>query len=140
MTQDPRSRPDYIETVRSEERARLVGTGWVPTERVAVRRRIVTETRQVAVTVRREELVVETAPMPEPLTGQFTPASPGAGRPPLVVTLREEVPVVQLVAQPYERVTVSVDQVRTEREFGTELRRERVQVETIAGPVEPPRA
>ncbi len=86
--------------MRAEERARIT-TGWVAAERVRFERRIVTETRQVELTVRREELVVHRSALPDAAAGQPPAQAAPAGQP-LVIVLREEVPVVQLAVQPYD--------------------------------------
>jgi uncharacterized protein (TIGR02271 family) len=110
------------DTVLSEERL-LVGTKWVPRERLSVRRRVVTETRQVTVTVRREELLIDRAPLvDEPAVA--APSLPS----PLVVVLREEVPVVEMQVRPYERVTVGVERIRSEEVVGGVLGREQAEL------------
>lgn len=91
------------EVVLHQEQLR-VGTRRVPTEKVLVRRRVVSEVRQIEVTARREEVEVCRVP----LDGHEQ--SPVGGPPePLVILLSEEVPVVQLQTRPYERVTVHID-------------------------------
>jgi uncharacterized protein (TIGR02271 family) len=111
------------ETVLSEERL-LVGTKWVPRERLSVRRRVVTETRQVTVTVRREELLIDRAPVvDEAAVG--APSLPS----PLVVVLHEEVPVVEMQVRPYERVTVGVERIRSEEVVGGVLGQEQAELE-----------
>ncbi len=109
MTDDPTRPASAVETVRAEERAQIT-TGWVAAERVRFERRIVTETRQVELTVRREELVVHRSALPDAVPEQPPAQAAPAGQP-LVIVLREEVPVVQLAVQPYERVTAVVEQV-----------------------------
>jgi uncharacterized protein (TIGR02271 family) len=101
---DGASNPTTV--VRSEEQL-LVGTRWVARERVTIRRRIVSETRQLTVTVRREELVVDRTP----LAGAEDDARRAVPQMPLVVVLHEEVPVVELHTRPYEQVTVTVDRI-----------------------------
>lgn len=106
------------EVVLHEEQLR-VGTRRVPTEKVLVRRRVVTEVRSIEVTVRREVLEVHRVP----LDGHER--SPVGGPPePLVVLLSEEVPVVQLETRPYERVTVHVDTVTEHVRVSERLARE----------------
>ena len=113
-----------VEVVRSEERLR-VDTEWVPSERVLVRRRVVELVRQVEVTVRREELVVERTP----LRGATASSSPQATSQPVVIVLSEEVPDVRLTVQPYERVTVSVHADIEQQQVQEDLRAERVDVQ-----------
>lgn len=93
--------------------------------RAVVRRRIVTEVRTVEVTVRREVLEVEHLPAEGP-------ALPGSGEPrtALTLVLSEEVPVVHLEVQPYERVTVDVETVAVEERVTTTSGEERVQLTT----------
>ena len=110
------------EVVLHEEQLR-VGTRRVPTEKVLVRRRVVTEVRQVEVTVRREELEVHRVP----LDGHEQ--APVGGPPePLVIVLSEEVPVVQVQTRPYERVTVHIDTVTEHVEVTGQLAREQAEV------------
>jgi uncharacterized protein (TIGR02271 family) len=109
-------------TLLSEQRL-LVGTEWVPRERLNVRRRVVTETRQVTVTVRREELLIDRTPVED-----GSPVADPGSREPLVVVLHEEVPVVQLQVRPYEQVTVGVERVRTEQLVEGQVGRETAQV------------
>lgn len=110
-----------IEVVLHEERLR-VDTRHAPYERAVLRRRIVEEVRTVEVTVRREELVVEQA-----ATG-VSEVDDGAPfpRPPLVVVLSEEVPVVAVQTRPYERVTVDVVAVSRKAEVTETVGREQV--------------
>jgi len=105
---DPARQASPVETVRAEERVQITAV-WVAAERVTFERRIVTEKRQVDVTVRREELVVHRAALPDAAPEQ--PPGQAPSQAPLVIVLREEVPVVQLAVQPYERVTAVVEQV-----------------------------
>ena len=117
--------PAAAEVVLHQEQLR-VGTRRVPTEKVLVRRRVVSEVRQIEVTVRREELEVHRVP----LDGHEQ--SPVGGPPePLVILLSEEVPVVELHTRPYERVTVHVDTVTEQVEVTEELAREHADVRSI---------
>ncbi len=96
----------------------------VAVERVVLRRRIVTEVRQVEVTLRREELeVVRVA-----ATGQ-EPTLAGPADQPLVIVLSQEVPVVQLATRPYEQVVVHVDTVTTQQHVSAEVSREQADIE-----------
>ncbi len=135
MTDDPTRPASAVETVRAEERARIT-TGWVAAERVRFERRIVTETRQVELTVRREELVVHRSALPDAVPEQ--PPAEATSQQPLVIVLREEVPVVQLAVQPYERVTAVVELVSGQQTLSAELRKEHVQIETGRGAGRPP--
>jgi hypothetical protein len=93
--------------------------------RAVVRRRIVTEVRTVEVTVRREVLEVEHLPADGP-------ALPVAGEPrqALSLVLSEEVPVVTLQVQPYERVTLDVHTVTGEERVTTTSGQERAELTT----------
>lgn len=117
---DPR--PAAAEVVLHQEQLR-VGTRRVPTEKVVVRRRVVTEVRQIEVTVRREELEVHRLPLDghEELSVEGPPE-------PLVILLSEEVPVVQLRTRPYERVTVRVDPVTESQDVIEMVSREQAHV------------
>jgi len=130
MMNDPAHQASAVETVRAEERVQITAV-WVAAERVTFERRIVTEKRQVDVTVRREELVVHRTALPDGAPDQ--PPGPAASQPPLVIVLHEEVPVVQLAVQPYERVTAVVEQVTGQQTVNAELRKEHVQIQTGRG-------
>ena len=107
-----------------------VATRRVPIEKVVVRRRVVSEVRQVEVTVRREELEVSRLPL------DGTEQAPlGPPPEPLVILLSEEVPVVQLETRPYERVTVRVDAVAEQVVLTETVAQEHAQV--VTEPVAP---
>ena len=126
MAADPH--PAGAEVVLHHEQFR-VGTRRVPSEKVVVRRRVVTEVQRIEVTVRREELEVHRVP----LDGHEQ--APVGGPPePLVILLSEEVPVVQLQTRPYERVTVRVDTLTEEQLVTESVARERADVATHAKP------
>ena len=129
MTVDPHSAA--AEVVLHQEHLR-VGTRRVPTEKVLVRRRIVTEVRQIEVTVRREELEVSRIPL-----DGHEQSSVGGPPEPLVILLSEEVPVVQLQARPYERVTVHVDTITEHVEVTEDLAREQADARSL-DPAQPP--
>ena len=122
MTPENRPAPD-AEVVLHEERVRVdVAREAV---RAVVRRRIVSETRTLEVTVRREVLEVEQLPAEGP-------ALPVAQerRQALSLVLSEEVPVVTLQVQPYERVTLDVHPVTAEERVTTTSGEERVELTT----------
>ncbi len=127
MTSDPTRPATAVETVRAEERAHVTAV-WTAAERVVFRRRIVTETRQVDVTVRREELIVERTAVPTAAPEQ--PPGRVPVQQPLVIVLREEVPVLQVAVQPYERVTATIEQLTGQQTVSAELRKEHVQITT----------
>ena len=93
--------------------------------RAVVRKRIVTEVRTVEVTVRREVLEVEHVP-------DDGPALPVSAEPreALSLVLSEEVPVVTLQVQPYERVTLDVHTVQAEERVTTTSGTEHAQLTT----------
>jgi len=115
---------DGPSVLRSEQQLRI-DRQLVATERVRIRKRIVSETRHLEVTVRREELVIDREPLTEAPVEAVRPAPE-----PLVVVLYEEVPVVDIRARPYQEATVTVELVTTEQPVSTELQREHIQVET----------
>ena len=91
--------------------------------RAVVRRRIVTELRTIEVPVRREVLEVEHLPASDvALPVRHEP------RRELVMVLSEEVPVVHLQVQPYERVTIGVEAVHEEQRLATPVSAERVEI------------
>ncbi len=125
-----------VEMTLSAERVR-VDTVRTAVEVVTVARRIVTETVQLPVQIRREEIVVTRSPAANQTDG-LTPRS-GTERVgslipelvhDLVITLRHEVPVVSLDVAATERVTVHVDTVTEETNVITEVRREHAEVTT----------
>lgn len=143
VTADPRVTADHagVEVVRREERLR-VGVERVPSERVRLIRRIITETRLVEVEVRREVLEVESSTAPdvlaragEPGPYGFSDAAVGAAREPVVIVLHEEVPTVTVEVRAVERVRVDVRGVVARVPVTAELSAEQVEV---TGP--PPRS
>ena len=126
----------------SGERLVVTAKEWAVTGTVAVRRRVVTETKTIQVTVRREELVVD--PPTSPSTGSVTtdggaqggtadPSSEVGGdagsdahttHAALVIVLSEEVPEVSLRVNAYEQVTVYVDPITSDVKIPAQLRRE----------------
>ncbi len=120
MAADPH--PTAAEVVLHQEQLR-VGTRRVPTAKVLVRRRVVTEVRQIEVTVRREELEVHHLPL-----DGYEQAQVGGPPEPLVILLSEEVPVVQLHTRPYERVTVRVDAITATQDVTETVAREHADV------------
>ena len=120
MAADPH--PTAAEVVLHQEQLR-VGTRRVPSGKVLVRRRVVTEILQIEVAVRREELEVHRLPL-----DGHEQAHVGGPPEPLVILLSEEVPVVQLRTRPYERVTVRVDTVTEPQVLTETVSREQVDV------------
>lgn len=126
MSTDPPSAPGP-EVVLHQERAHVDVVR--EAVRAVVRRRIVTEVRTVEVTVRREVLEVEHLPAAEP-------AMPVAAEPrqQLEIVLSEEVPVVQLQVQPYERVSIGVERVTAQDVVSMQVGEERVELTTTFPP------
>jgi uncharacterized protein (TIGR02271 family) len=101
-----------------------VGTETRESGRVRLRKHSYTDTETVEVPVSREEVVVER----EPIDPDSAEAQRGTGDEEVVVTTREEVPVVDKTATA-EKVTVDKNRVQdTERVSGT-VQREDVEVE-----------
>jgi len=115
---------DGPSVLRSEQQLRI-DRQLVATERVRIRKRIVSETRHLEVTVRREELVIDREPLTEAPVEAVRPAPE-----PLDIVLHEEVPVVDIRARPYQEATVTVELVTTEQPVSTEPQHEHIQVET----------
>ena len=122
MTPDP-TPASAAEVVLHQERLRI-DLPRAPTQRVVFRKRIVTEVRQVEVTARREELVVEHLA----LTGGPGDSPGTAPKQPLLIVLTEGVPTVQLRTRPYERVTVDVHTVTEEHDVNAIVSRELVEL------------
>jgi len=116
------STPGTAEVVLSAEQL-SVEVRRVPAERVRISKRIVEELRTVQVPLRREELVITREPLAS--SGPLPRQAPAEE---LVMVLHEEVPVVSVSTQAYERVTVSVETVRGEEVVRTELRTEHASV------------
>jgi uncharacterized protein (TIGR02271 family) len=116
--------PDAPSVLRSEQHLRI-DRQRVAAERVRVRRRVVSETRQLSVTVRREELVIDREPLYDSPVDTIGPPPD-----PLVFVLFEEVPVIDLRTRPYEEVTLTVELVTNEEPITTELDSEHIQVKT----------
>jgi uncharacterized protein (TIGR02271 family) len=105
-----------------------VGTETRESGRVRLRKHSYTDTESVAVPVTREEVVVER----EPVDPDSAEARAGTGDEEVVVTAREEVPVVDKTATA-EKVTVDKNRVQdTETVAGT-VQRENIEVEGEEG-------
>ncbi|NIZ89538.1 YsnF/AvaK domain-containing protein [Kineococcus rubinsiae] len=116
------STPGAVEVVLSAEQL-SVEVERVPAERVRISKRIVEELRTVQVPLRREELVITREPLSS--SGPLSRTAPAEE---LVLVLHEEVPVVSVTTQAYERVTVSVETVHGEEVLRTKLRTEHASV------------
>lgn len=108
--------------LRSEERLR-VGRETVATERVRLRKRVVSEDVTQNVTVRREELVVEHEPVEDDAA---VDAHEHGTHEELEIVLHEERVEVRTVVVPVERVRVRVVRVAGERTVTEILRREQI--------------
>lgn len=113
-----------VSLVRSEERL-LVGRENRATERVRLRKRVVSEDVARTVTLRREELVVER----EPVGGETLVEGHGdATHDELEIVLHEERVEVRTVVVPVERVRVRVVRVDGEHTVTEVLRREEIEL------------
>ena len=138
----------------------IVGTQWVVSGRVRLRRHVITETVMIPVVVRREELVVETmdvaaapddpdvwrgtaVPGPAPplprVGGRGPPRAGGppaarAGGPPVHVVLRREIPDIGVHVEPYELATARFGWQTEHVPVTVPTRREDVAVETAQIP------
>jgi stress response protein YsnF len=119
---------DDAMTVSEEQLA--VSTRSVARERVRLRKHVVTEEITMTVTVRKERFTVEREPISEDSAADYTGGT-DFGDSDTEIILHEEVPVVQKVVRPVERVrlTTGVD-VRDET-VGGEVRKERVELENL---------
>lgn len=115
---------ESVSVIRSEERLDVT-TVRTASERLRIRKVIVTEERTVTVQLRREELVIDR----EPLEGVVAD-HPGNDEPaaPVTLVLFAEVPVVTTSIAPVERVSVVVDRVTDLRTVTESVRKERVDV------------
>ena len=120
-----------------------VGTEWAEAGQIRLRRRIVTETRTVEVSVRREELVVDVLDVDERRGALVGTARDGRvsdepdPRRPLVIVLQEEVPEVSVRLRPYERVTVTTTIGHRTGRVTDDLRHEEAQLDTSAADLTP---
>jgi uncharacterized protein (TIGR02271 family) len=125
----PATAGEEVEVVVSEEQL-AVDTRRVATERVRVRKAVVTEEVTVTVTLRREELVIERHPIddgPGPATAGDEPVV-GDGTD-LEFVLHTEEPVVTKRVVPVERVRLRRDELVEERRITDTVRKERVEVD-----------
>src|SRR5215216_2509564 len=113
---------------RSEEELR-VGTTQRERGRVRLRKYVTTETQQVTVPVRREELRVEREPITDANLDAAT-GGPAISEEEHEVTLHEETPVVEKRAVPRERVRLDTETVTDQRQVSEEVRKEQIQVDS----------
>ncbi len=115
---------------RSEEKLR-VGTTREVTGRARLRKYVVTEDVTITVPVRKEKAVLEAVPVgEEDADGDYeiVEGAPMAEGSPEIV-LSEEVPVVEKVVQPVERVRLGTERVVEMETVTEEVRQERIEVE-----------
>jgi uncharacterized protein (TIGR02271 family) len=113
-----------VSVIRSEERL-SVTTVRTATERIRIRKVVVTDERTITVQLRREELVIEREPLDAPQ--QADDAEPPA---PITLVLHAEQPVLTTRVVPTERVSVLVDRIVQMRTVSDSVRSERVDVQT----------
>jgi uncharacterized protein (TIGR02271 family) len=122
---------------RSEEQLN-VGKRREITGRVRLRKYVVTENVTMTVPVRREKAVLESVPVGESdadvdIDSESVAGAPVSGEQPEIV-LREEVPVVETVVRPVERVRLGTEEYTDEETVTGEVRKERIALEgDVAG-------
>jgi uncharacterized protein (TIGR02271 family) len=120
------------EVVRHEEQL-SVDTRAQATERVRVRKRVVTEEVTLTVTVRREELVIDREPIPDGAPGisgpsEFPLAEDGGE---VEFVLHAEEPVVTKRVVPVERVSLRRETTTEARHVTDSVRKERVEIDEL---------
>jgi len=132
-----RSDADDDAMTRSEERLQ-VRTEWVPTGRVRLRKYIVSEERQITVTVHREEVALEHLPLPDRAVDRGTvdvdasdaaalTSQGGRGNRDIVLDLAEERIIVTKEIVPVERVTLRVGTVTEQRVVTEDVSHEEIE-------------
>ena len=116
---------------RSEEELR-VGKTQQESGRVRLKKYVVTDEVTQTVPVQREEVRIEREPITDANVDNATDG-PAISEEEHEVTLREEVPVVDKVAVPKERVRVDKDTVQEEETVSGEVRQERIDVDDERG-------
>ena len=117
---------DDAMTVSEEQLA--VSTRSVPTERVRLRKHVVTEEVTLTVTLRKERFTVDREPVAEGEGGDHVGSTDFAGGEQEIV-LYEEVPVVEKVLRPVERIRLGTEVSTRQETVGGEVRKERVDVD-----------
>ena len=112
---------------RSEEELR-VGTQTRERGRARLRKYVTTETQQVTVPVRREEVRVEREPITDANLDDAT-SGPAISEEEHEVTLHEEEAVVEKRVVPRERVRLDKDTVTGEERVAEEVRKEQIEVQ-----------
>ncbi len=115
---------------RSEEQVRIGKTREV-TGRARLRKYVVTENVTITVPVRREKAVLESVPIGEgdfdDDSGDIVEGAALEGSPEIL--LSEEVPVVETVVRPVERVRLGTEQYVENETVTEEVRKERIEVQ-----------
>ncbi|MFP5282763.1 MAG: DUF2382 domain-containing protein [Actinomycetes bacterium] len=112
---------------RAEERLQ-VGVRSVATERVRVRKVVVTEEVTQTVVIRREELRIDREPLGFADEAEVSGGVEDAA--PLEIVLSTEKPVVRLEVVPVERVRVVRERITEQVPVSDDVRREQVVVDT----------
>lgn len=118
---------DTAGMVRHEEHLH-VHIETIPREVVHVEKVIVTEQRTLTVEVRREELRITRTPISSNNSPDLLAAPRTRTRPPIVMILREERPVISLAVIPVEKVTVDVRVDTTDHHLSESLHHEHIDV------------
>ena len=105
-----------------------VGVEQHATERVRLRKHIVTQVETVTVTLRREELRIERVPISSDEASGVA-AGAGIGESETEIILYEERPVVTTVARPVERIRLTREVVSEEQTVTGDVRKERIEVD-----------
>lgn len=124
---DDRDRGDEDAMTVSEEQL-AVSTRSVATERVRLRKHVVTEEVTLTVTLRKERFTVDREPVAEGEVGDHVGSTDFAGGEQEIV-LYEEVPVVEKVLRPVERIRLGTEVTTRQETVGGEVRKERVDVD-----------
>lgn len=122
----PAANPETAELTVSEEQL-VVDTTARPTERVRLRKRVVTEEVTITIPVRREELVIEREPI-EPGSLE-APADAQIVEADFDFVLLAEQPVVEKRIVPVEQIRLRKEVVVEEETITGDVRKERVEVE-----------
>lgn len=117
---------DDAMTVSEEQLA--VSTRSVPTERVRLRKHVVTEEVTLTVTLRKERLTIEREPLAESEVGNHVGSSDFGDKDQEIV-LYEEVPVVQKVLRPIERIRLATEVTTEQQTVSGDVRKERVEAD-----------
>jgi uncharacterized protein (TIGR02271 family) len=115
-------------TVTRMEEYLEVGVEQVATERVRLRKHVVTQQETVTVTIRREELRIEREPISAD-EARSLGSGDGIGDSVTEIVLYEERPVVTTVARPVERIRLTREVVAAEQTVTGDVRKERIAVE-----------